>query len=327
MYKRLLIALVLLYYVLSLHELYELEEFVKFTRENNKHYSSVNEYITRYNIFKKNLERVKTMTLTRETSHTVGITKFMDMTLQEFRRIYLNLKIDPSHFSNSSRRNNLKFLTDAPDALDWREKGAVGAVKDQGQCGSCWAFSTVGNLEGLNVIKSGKMVQFSEQQLVDCDKKDSGCDGGLMENAFDYLKQAGGIEQQSDYPYHAKRETCHFNSTEVVLKVTGSVIKADMDENEMKDMLANTGPLAIALNADILMLYNDGVIEASAADCDPAGLNHGVTLVGYGSEDGKDYWIVKNSWGANWGEKGYFRMARGKGTCGINKYVTSATIE
>jgi cathepsin F len=327
MHKCLLISILLLCYVISYSELDTLEAFMKFTDQHSKKYSSMEEYIARYNIFKTNYEHVQQMTVNKDTTHSLGVTRFMDMTPQEFRRIFLNLKIDASHFSRHSIPSFLRFFSGSPSSFDWRDKGAVGPVKDQGQCGSCWAFSTVGNLEGLNAIKSGKIVQYSEQQLVDCDKGNDGCDGGLMDKAFDYLKQAGGIEKQSDYPYHGMRETCQFNPSKAAFKVTGAVVKNDMDEKELMDMLVNTGPLAIALNADPLQFYTGGVLDQSEQECNPSGLNHGVTLVGYGSEDGKDYWIVKNSWGSSWGEMGYFRIRRGQGTCGINKYITSATIE
>jgi len=148
-----------------------------------------------------------------------------------------------------------------------------------------------------------------------------------MKSAFEYIQEAGGIEQAKDYPYDAESHECIFNSKFIALKVTGNIVKENFNEDEMKQMLVNTGPLAIALNADPLMFYGGGIIDASKEDCNPDGLNHGVTLVGYGSEKGQDYWIVRNSWSKSWGEEGYFRIARGKGTCGINKYVTSAIIE
>jgi len=262
-----------------------------------------------------------------KSSFEHGITKYSDMTTQEFRQKFLNLRITPAHLHNRNE-DFLKILIggNAPDAFDWREKNAVGPIKDQGQCGSCWAFSTVGNLEGLHAIKTGKIAQYAEQQLVDCDSTDSGCEGGLMENAFEYIKSAGGIELQKDYPYTAEDDTCAFDVKKAVLQVKDKIVKTNMDEKEMKEFLFSNGPLAIALNADPLQDYNSGIIDADADECDPTALDHGVTLVGYGNENGKDYWIVKNSWGADWGEKGYFRMARGKGTCGINTYVTSAIL-
>jgi C1A family cysteine protease len=299
-------------------------------KEQDKKYTNINEFMARYNTFKSNYEKLEAMTISSDSkvSHSVEMNKFSDMSFQEFRRTYLNLKISPVDIQKHSGKSFLTYLADPPaPAFDWREKKVVGPVKDQGNCGSCWAFSTVGNLEGLHAIKTGDLVQYAEQQLVDCDKADDGCNGGLMENAFAYIKEAGGIELQSDYKYKARDGQCKFDVKKAALKVTGFDVKADMNEEEMKALLVQTGPLAIALNADPLMFYSGGIVDASAEECDPEGLNHGVTLVGYGTENGQDFWIVKNSWSASWGEDGYFRMARGKGTCGINKYVSTAKLE
>jgi cathepsin F len=328
MKAKILITLALICLVAADKDSYIYQQFTEFLAVSGKQYPTITEYMTRYNIFKKNYEKVEAMTISQDSSKTLrlGITKYMDMTPTEFRRIYLNLKISPSDLKNSGK-DFLNYLGDVPNTLDWREKGAVGSVKDQGNCGSCWAFSTIGNLEGLSSIKTGKLVQYSEQQLVDCDTVDEGCNGGLMENAFKYIKEAGGIELQKDYPYHGRRESCHFNDKKVALKVSGFVIKNDLDEKEMMAMLANTGPLAIAINADPLQFYDGGIVDVSDAECDPDGLNHGVTLVGYGEENDQEYWIVKNSWGKNWGEDGYFRIAKGKKTCGVNKYISTATLE
>jgi len=311
-------------------ESYIFSKFQEFLKKENKRYTTIEEYMARFNIFKANYMRLEAMTLSPDSkakTYSVGINKFFDMTPQEFRRTYLNLDIKVVD-KIKARSQGLTFSENsAPASHDWRDHGAVGPVKDQGSCGSCWAFSTVGNLEGLNYLKNNKFVQYSEQQLVDCDKIDSGCNGGLMENAYTYLQKAGGIETSADYRYTGRGQSCKFDKTKAALQVSGFVFAKSEDEEEIKEFLFTTGPLAIALNADPLQFYNGGVIDADASECDPQGLNHGVTLVGYGSENGQDYWIVKNSWGTGWGENGYFRMARGRGTCGINTYVVSATLQ
>jgi len=218
-------------------------------------------------------------------------------------------------------------VSDAPASHDWREKGADLGVKDQGQCGSCWAFSTVGNLEGLNFIKNKSKDTFSEQQLVDCDKdEDQGCNGGLMENAFEYMLKAGGLQKDSDYKYTARDGKCKFDKKKVAVQIKSWEAVSE-DEEQIKTYLFNVGPLAVALNADPLQWYTGGIIDEDESSCDPQALDHGVTLVGYGTEKGQDFWIVKNSWGKSWGEKGFFRMARGKGICGINTHVVSATLK
>ena len=256
------------------------------------------------------------------------------MTRQEFARTYLTLNFNSMAYLNSNPVK-VKVSDDAPDAFDWRDKGAVSDVKNQGSCGACWAFATVANLEGLYAIKKGAVKTFSEQYLVDCDTDDAGCNGGLMEFAFMWLAiNDGGVMTDSDYPYTGQKSTCAQDSSKFVdMKVTGYIKLGDgsqqfqpTDEGYIKQFLFETGPLAITINADPLQFYEGGIADYGRDECSPDGINHGVTLVGYGSES-QDYWIVKNSWGKDWGESGYFRMARGKETCGINYYITTATVE
>jgi C1A family cysteine protease len=309
-------------------ESYIFAKFQEFVEVHNKHYSTIEEYMERFRVFEKNYNNIELMQMSSDETQTfsLGITKYSDMTTQEFRSTYLNLKISLKDIVRT--RSELSFLdyNVAPDSHDWRSQGAVGPVKDQGSCGSCWAFSSVANLEGLNYLKTKKFQTFSEQQLVDCDKVDEGCNGGLMENAFQYLQQNGGIELSKDYPYKARDGQCRFDKSKSALQVKGFHF-GSQDEEEIKQMLFSTGPLSVALNADTLQFYNNGIIDIDARRCDPDAIDHAVTLVGYGTEKGKDFWIVRNSWGSNWGEKGYFRIARGKGTCGINTHVVTAELE
>jgi C1A family cysteine protease len=184
----------------------------------------------------------------------------------------------------------------------------------------------------LYAIKTGKSLVLSEQQLVDCDRdEDQGCNGGLMDNAFGYFVKAGGVEQSKDYPYKARDQTCKFDKTKTVVQLSGFKDIAQ-DEAEIQKALSTVGPLAVAINAEPLQFYDSGIYDGDESDCDPDGLNHGVVIVGYGVEKGKNYWIVRNSWGASWGEQGYFRFIRtkttgkGKGTCGINTNVSTAIL-
>ena len=264
--------------------------------------------------------------------YRTGITKFSDLTKQEFSKIYLNLNYDALAMANFDP-TIVKISNAAPDAYDWRDYGRVSPVKDQASCGSCWAFSTIANLEGLYYAKKGVMKTFSEQMLVDCDTSDSGCNGGLMQYAFTWLKK-NGIMLDSDYPYTGTKGTCKSDKSKYVdMSVTGykklgsswSTWSA-VDEDEVKDFLYETGPLAIALNANPLQTYVSGILDLTSSQCPSSGINHAVTLVGYGTEDSVAYWIIKNSWGTSWGEKGYFRIRRGKGTCGVNCYITTATV-
>ena len=304
------------------------QQFQKFIKKYHKKYNSMNEFLARYEVFRRNVMA----TFEENLSYRTGITKFSDLTQQEFARTYLNLNYDAMAVANFNPYI-VKISNAAPDSWDWRDKGYVSPVKDQGSCGSCWAFATVANLEGLYYKHYSKMVTMSEQMLVDCDTIDSACDGGLMEYSFTWLQQNGGINNDIDYPYKGVKSTCKKDASKYVnMKVTGytklgssSSTWSPVDEDEIKEFLYETGPLAVALNANPLQTYTGGILDKTSSQCSTSGINHAVTMVGYGTE-GKDYWIVKNSWGASWGESGYFRIKRGSGTCGINCYITTAKV-
>ena len=305
------------------------QQFQRFIKKYHKKYSSVNEFLARYEVFKRN-----TLTTFQENnSYKTGITKFSDLTFQEFSKIYLNLNYDAMAVANFNPYI-VKVSNAAPDAFDWRDKGYVSPVKDQGSCGSCWAFSTVANLEGQYYKGKGKMVTLSEQMLVDCDTYDSACNGGLMENTFTWLKENGGIMTDADYPYVGYKQSCKSDPSKYVdMTITGykklgssSSTWDPVDEDEIKEFLYETGPLAVALNANPLQTYTGGILDKTSSQCPISGMNHAVTMVGYGSESGKDYWIIKNSWGKSWGEDGYFRIRRGTGCCGINCYITTGLV-
>ena len=307
------------------------QQFQKFIKKYHKRYASINEYLARFEVFKRNVMAA----FTENASYQTGITKFSDLTQQEFAKTYLNLNYDAMAVANFNPYV-VQVKNAAPDAWDWREKGYVSPVKDQGSCGSCWAFSTVGNLEGLYYKEKQTVVTLSEQMLVDCDTYDSGCNGGLMENTFTWLKENGGIMTDTDYPYKGRKGTCQSDETKYVdMQITGytklgsgSSTWDPVDEDEIKEFLYETGPLAVALNANPLQTYSSGILDKTSSQCPTSGMNHAVTMVGYGHDDSqdKDYWIVKNSWGKNWGEDGYFRIRRGTGCCGINCYITTAKV-
>merc|ERR1711957_607243 len=200
-------------------------------------------------------------------------------------------------------------VSDLADSLDWTQRGAVNAIKDQGQCGSCWAFSTTANLEGAGFVSTGKLVSLSESQLVDCDKNDGGCQGGLPTNAFDWMKAGNrGIVSESDYPYTPKDGTCKSAGLTEVTKITDySVIS--QNEDQIAAALSQYGPLSIGIDADPFQTYSSGVLDVSCG----SQLDHGVAIVGYGVANGKKYWKIRNSWGASWGE------------CGLNTDVSTAT--
>ncbi|WOL01421.1 cysteine proteinase 1-like [Canna indica] len=312
--------------------------FASFVRRFGKTYADEEERVRRFKVFKANLRRAARHQLLDPTA-VHGVTKFSDLTPAEFRRTYLGLR----------RRGATKGLSSLPEAptlptsdlptdFDWREKGAVTEVKNQGSCGSCWSFSTAGALEGANFLATGNLVSLSEQQLVDCDHEcdsddpracDQGCNGGLMTTAFQYLLKAGGLESEDDYPYTGKdRGSCKFDKSKIAASVLNfSVISTD--EDQIAANLVKHGPLAIGINAIFMQTYIGGV---SCPYVCGKHLDHGVLLVGYGSAGyspirfkDKPFWIVKNSWGENWGENGYYKICRGRNVCGVDSMVSTVS--
>lgn len=307
-----------------------LKDFKQYKQDYQRLYGSEEEEGYRFQVFCMNMQRIKMLQDKEQqpSTATYGINKFADMSEQEFRKYYLS-----PWWDITTHRPFLKPASPAnpnndpiPDSFDWRDHGAVTPVKDQGQCGSCWAFSTTGNIEGQNAIKNGKLLSLSEQELVDCDKIDEGCNGGLPLQAYEALMQLGGIETESDYKYEGRDEKCIFNRSEVAVKITGGV-NVTSDENEMKAWLYKYGPISIGINAFAMQFYSGGISHPWKFLCNPNDLDHGVLIVGYGiSNKNVPYWIIKNSWGGNWGEKGYYYVYRGAGVCGLNQMCTSATI-
>ncbi|XP_049451615.1 cathepsin L.1 [Epinephelus fuscoguttatus] len=256
-------------------------------------------------------------------SYRLGMTYFADMENEEYRRLISQGCL--GSFNTSLPRRGSTFFrlpegTDLPNAVDWRDKGYVTDVKDQKQCGSCWAFSATGSLEGQNFRKTGKLVSLSEQQLVDCsgDYGNMGCMGGLMDNAFRYIIANGGIDTEDSYPYEAEDGQCRYNPDHIGAKCTGYVDVTPGDEDALKEAVATIGPVSVAIDAGhaSFQLYESGIYDEP--ECSSSDLDHGVLAVGYGTENGQDYWIVKNSWGLGWGDKGYIKMTRNKhNQCGI----------
>lgn len=247
--------------------------------------------------------------------------EFMDLTFEEFTSTRTGLMQ-----STSYKPLHILGHESQADSIDWRQKGAVSEVKNQGQCGSCWAFSTVGALEGLHAVKTGKLVEYSEQALVDCSHNgNQGCNGGLMDYAFEYVEKKG-IPTESKYPYDARAERCqNYDSS---FKIGGFVDVPRQDPIQMKAAL-NVQPvsIAVAVNTDF-QFYSSGVMDFTC----PPNLNHGVLAVGYGHDEelGQDYWLVKNSWGTGWGENGFFRLLRtdeyGPQQCGILESASYPTL-
>ncbi|XP_029683504.1 cathepsin L1 [Takifugu rubripes] len=208
--------------------------------------------------------------------------------------------------------------------IDYRQMGYVTEVKDQGYCGSCWAFSTTGAIEGQIFKKTGQLISLSEQNLVDCSKSYGtyGCSGAWMANAYDYVVN-NGLESTITYPYTSvDTQPCYYDSRLAVAHIKDYRFIPKGDEQALADAVATIGPITVAIDAShsSFLFYSSGIYEES--NCNPNNLSHAVLLVGYGSEGGQDYWLIKNSWGPSWGEGGYMRLIRdGKNPCGIASYA------
>jgi len=290
--------------------------FLKFVKDNMKSYSQA-QFAERYNVFKSNMDFVDNWNTLGY--HTVAINKFADLTIAEFSAIYNGMNV----VSNATY-TYVPSVT--ADTVDWTTKGAVTPVKDQGQCGSCWSFSATGGLEGAHFLAKGALVSLSEQNLVDCSvaEGNEGCNGGLMTYAFDYIKKNNGIDTEASYPYSATGPNkCKFNANTIGSTITGYTNVAAGSEAALVAKI-NEGPVSVAIDAShsSFQLYSSGVYYEKA--CSATALDHGVLAVGYGTTGALDYYIVKNSWAATWGDKGYIQMSRNKNNnCGI---ATMATI-
>ncbi|KAL6182541.1 PREDICTED: vignain [Fragaria vesca subsp. vesca] len=285
---------------------------------------SLDEKHKRFNVFKENVKHVHNSNK-EDKPYKLKLNKYADMTNHEFRSAYAGSKVKHHRMLRGQRSGDGAFryenVASVPPSVDWRKDGAVTPVKDQGQCGSCWAFSTVVAVEGINQIKTKNLVSLSEQELVDCDTKENqGCNGGLMELAFEFIKQRGGLTTETNYPYKATDSKCNAAKENTpAVSIDGHESVPANNEDELLKAVANQ-PISVAIDAGgpDFQFYSEGVYDGKCG----TELDHGVAIVGYGTTlDGTKYWIVKNSWGAEWGEKGYIRMARGiaekEGKCGI----------
>jgi len=300
------------------------EAWSDFKSTHSKSYSP-SEEPPRFQIFLSNLQIIDQIQQA-DPNAVYGITKFSDLTPEEFQTLYLS-PIDESkeQFPPSKTYQRSSLLSDSvPDSWNWTAEGAVTPVKDQGICGGAyWAFSAIAAIESQYYLIYNVSYNFSEQQLIDCDTADKGCyGGGSITGAYSYLQQAGGLESSKNYPYFGYSMPCAYNSSFASTKVTG-YMNISQDESEIAEALYEKGPLSTYINAYWLQFYKKGVM--TPLKCDKEKLNHAVTLVGYGVEQDKkdvEYWIAKNSWGSGWGEDGYFRIKRGDGVCGINLNVS-----
>lgn len=286
----------------------EERQFLQWMRTNNKMYVG-DDYHLRLGIFISNARYCQQFNKRKDRTFTVGINKFSCHTPAEYKSILgghlsQTTKLEKSTISKSTKT--------APDSLDWREKGIVNPIKDQGSCGSCWAFSTITTSEGAYALTSGQLLQFSEQNLVDCVKTCYGCNGGWQDKGLDYILQSqnGQFNTEADYPYTAQDGKCSYQPEKAIGKITKYVKIESGNEDDLKEKVATYGVVAISISAGNtpFMAYWGGILDDDSC----LYVDHAVATVGYGSEDGVDFWIVRNSWGTTWGEQGYCRMIRNK---------------
>jgi len=309
------------------NEVFHWREFTSFQKRFSKLYSSMEEVEYRFSVFRQNLVTILTHNADLSQNFTMGVNQFTDLTQDEFRDQYTGLKAEVGSYGCKTFSSS---ALNAPSSIDWRSKNAVTSVKDQGQCGSCWSFSATGAMEGAWAISKGTLVSLSEQQLVDCDNrqhggKDMGCNGGLMDNAFTWIKKNGGLCTEVSYPYVSGttktagtcQSTCSAVKNSAVVSYTDVPTKSD---SAMMQALT-LQPVSVAIEADqkAFQLYKSGVFTGECG----VNLDHGVLVVGYGTMSGADYYRIKNSWGTTWGDAGYIYIGRGsqfndgQGQCGV----------
>jgi len=305
--------------------------FEQFQIDYSKSYTPLEkEY--RFDVFVSNLKRAKKLNA-MEGQESFGVTQFMDLTPAEFKRF---LGFTPRTYNQLPTAEPIPQAVSCSSSTDcnYATLGAVTPVKDQGQCGSCWAFSATEAVETSWFQAGNKLPVLAPQQIVDCDKTDAGCNGGDTPTAFDYVIKAGGLETEADYPYKARDETCAFKAADVAASIksyswgitpcnTPATHACDsQNETGLWSVVQNAGPQSICVDAEPWQTYRSGIYSGSACKHGYYDLDHCVHLTGYGVENGVKYWLVKNSWGVSWGEKGYIRLAYGQNICGVADEVT-----
>jgi cathepsin L len=288
-------------------------EFTNWMIQHDRSYEH-EEFQARFNIFKANYDFVQNF----DGQHTVALNEFADLTNEEFVAMYTGLNLVVSE--DDLIVDDEPVSPEIPTSVNWKTAGAVTHVKNQGQCGSCWSFSTTGSVEGCHEIATGTLTSFSEQNLVDCSTAEGnmGCNGGLMDDAFKYIISNKGLDTEASYPYTATGPNqCQYSAANSGGYITGYTDIPSGSESSLTNAIVNT-PVSVAIDAShsSFQFYQSGVYYEPA--CSSTQLDHGVLAVGYGVDSGTDYYQVKNSWGSSWGMEGYIWMSRNRdNNCGI----------
>jgi len=302
------------------------QQFAAWMVKHNIEYATPEEHAMRFENFKASLLRVQ-LKNQRGTNATFAINKFSDLSPAEFKAKYL--MAEPVRNPKANRDVLKPTVSTLPSTFDWRDKKVVSPVKDQGQCGSCWAFSAVENVESVwmmaHNLTADQMPALAPQQLVDCDDFSLGCSGGNPPFAYEYL-EGSGLEKESDYPYHATGGSCAFQKNEVYATIqTWKWATSFEDETTLQQNLVSVAPLSICLDAENWQDYSSGVMGEWEC-CDLCIMDHCVQLVGYNAQAGTPYWIVRNSWGSDWGVNGYIWIQMGHNTCGLTQEATTVVV-
>lgn len=304
----------------------ELEELFKmYANEFEKNYD-LTAMAPRFEAFAANVELVRLHNAEADAgkhSFTLALNEHADLTNEQYRARFLNKGMRPKRQATAIHEADPEVLANAPATVDWRDKGVVTGVKNQGQCGSCWAFSAVGTMEGAHALATGNLVSLSEQQLVDCVNDGANtCDaGGEMSDGIQYVIDVGGARAEKAYPYQATSgHRCRTNKSKAVATFSSWNKVAEGNEDALKSALITRPTVSVAIDASSyqFQLYSDGVYDNQECMNDDWDLDHGVLVAGYGTDDGTDYWLVKNSWGPDWGKEGYIWMKRNDDNqCGV----------